>query len=269
LIYNAWSRSKVFYAPAAVLFFGELATGLLLFNKTAVLTTLAIGFLGFYFLKPSKALAVGGLLSISVVYFAITPIVTKGRAFLAPGSTTMADRVQALADAWDSHEEVSGRIPQGWWTRLCYSNAQAFCIRQYNAGIPGDTFGLIIPSLIPRVLWPDKPIITAGFEFNQLVTGNHRSSSAAGVFAEAYWNGGWAALLLACAYIGALLSWFSQIAFDCVARRDLRWLPFGIGGLLMASSVTDWFASTYVGGALTYVVYLVCIRIVMPSAGER
>jgi hypothetical protein len=267
LLYNAWSRSKVFYVPAAVLFVGELTTGLLLFNKTAVLTTLAIGFLGFYFLKPSKALALGGLLSISVVYLAITPIVSRGRMFLVPGSTSLSDRVQALNDAWDSNEEVSGRIPEGWWTRLCYSNAQAFCIRQYNAGIPGDTFGLIIPALIPRVLWPGKPIITAGYEFNQLVTGDHRSSSAAGIFGEAYWNGGWVALLLACVYIGALLSWFSQIAFDCVARRDLRWLPFGIGGMLMASSVTDWFASTYVGGALTYAVYLVCIRVMMPSFG--
>ena len=71
--------------------------------------------------------------------------------------------MDALQSAWEGNdEEGTGGNVQGWWTRLCYSNAQAFCIRAHDAGINGNTFELILPAIVPRVLWPDKPIMTPG-----------------------------------------------------------------------------------------------------------
>lgn len=270
LLYHAWSGNPVLYLPAAFLFGLELATGLLSFNKTEIIIALGVVFLGLYFMRPSKLLAATAITVIAIVYFLITPIVSRGRLYLNTNSASISERVEALEAAWIAdHSDVSSSNTQGWWTRLCYANAQTFCLRQHDAGMPGNTFELILPAIVPRVLWPDKPIMTPGFEFNQLVTGNHRSSSAAGIFAEAYWNGGWGAVVITCAYLGFLFSWFTQIAFRCVADRDVRWLPFGIGGLLMGASVTEWFASTYVGGAITYAAYLLIIRMVVPSAASR
>lgn len=265
-LYYAWSRNALFYLPAALLFALELATGLLAFNKSEIMTTLGVVFLGLYFVRPSRFLAVAAMSVIAVVYFLITPIVSRARNYLYDDPAPLAERVEALQLAWSADTGArTGPDTQGWWTRLCYANAQAFGMRQYDAGIPGETFGLILPALAPRILWPDKPIMTPGFDFNHLVTRNRHSSSAPGVLAEAYWNGGWPAVFLTGAYIGLLCSWFTRIAFRAVSGQDIRWLPFGIGGLLMGASVTDWFASAYVGGAITYAVYFAAIHLLIPA----
>jgi hypothetical protein len=264
LLYYAWTYNALLYIPATFILLLEIATGLLYFNKTEVISALGIGFLGLYFAKPSKNVAIGAVTAIVTVYLMVTPIVSKGRFYLGANRTSISERFDALQAAWNGNgDEVTGAHVQGWWSRLCYANAQAYCMRAYDAGLTGNTFELILPAIIPRVLWADKPIMTPGFEFNQLVTGNHRSSSAPGVFAEAYWNAGWLGVVLTCAYLGILLNAFTRIAFRHVALRDLRWLPFGMGGLLMGATINDWFASTYVGGALTYVLYLILIKALM------
>lgn len=266
LLYCAWSRSKMFYMPAAVVFAMEIVTGLLCFNKSEIITTFGVAFLGFYFVRPSKRLAAAAITVIAVVYLIITPVVSKGRGYLNTNPASVSDRVEALKLAWRSDSEDASGSRQGWWSRLCYSNAQAYCLREHDAGMPGHTFELILPAIVPRVLWPDKPMMTPGFDFNQLVTGNPHSSSAPGVFAEAYWAGGWPAVFATSAYLGLLFSWFTRIGFRYVAERDVRWLPFGIGGLLTGASLTDWFASTYVGGAVTYAAYFAAIHVLMPAA---
>lgn len=269
LLYYAWSRSALFYVPAIFLFVLELMSSILLFSKTDVIMTLGVAFLGLYFVRPSRLLATSAFSVIAVAYLIVTPLVSKGRLYIGSNRTSISDRLDALEQAWSAeHDQTSeSGTPQGWWSRLCYSNAQAFCMRQYEAGIPGDTFRLILPAIVPRIIWPDKPIMTPGFDFNQLVTRNSHSSSAAGVFAEAYWNAGWTGVALTCAYIGFLFSWFTKVTFKHVAARDVRCLPFAIGGLLMAASITDWFASTYVGGASTYLVYFAVTYVLIP--GDR
>jgi hypothetical protein len=268
LLYYAWTYSALLYIPATAILLLEIVTGLICFNKTEVISALGISFLGLYFAKPSKKLAIGAVIFIAGVYLLITPIVSKGRLYLESTHSSLSERFEALQSAWTADSNENPDNVQGWWTRLCYANAQAFCMREHDAGIAGNTFSLILAAAVPRILWADKPIMTPGFEFNQTVTGNRRSSSAPGVFAEAYWNAGWFGVILTAAYLGILLSVFTRVAFRHVAEQDLRWLPFGVGGLLMGASVTDWFASTYVGGALTYVLYLVFIKALMPS-GER
>jgi hypothetical protein len=272
-LYYAWSRSSWFYLPAAFVFVMELVTGLLEFNKSEIMTTLGVVFLGLYFVRPSRRLAMVAITAIAIAYSFVTPIASKGRVYLHSNSASLSERLEALSIAWHGDGNAASEPDtQGWWTRLCYANAQAFCLRQYDAGIGGETFQLILPAIIPRVLWPDKPIMTPGFEFNQLVTRNRHSSSAPGVFAEAYWNAGWIGVFVTTAYLGLLCNWFTRVAFRCVAARDVRWLPFGIGGLLMGASITDWFASTYVGGAITYVIYFAAVYLLIPNnqaAGQQ
>ncbi len=267
LLYYAWTRNALLYIPATAILILEIATGLLCFNKTEIISALGIGFLGLYFAKPSRALAMGAVTLIAATYLVITPIVVRGRLYLNSVPASLSERVDALQSAWKGNdEEVAGENVQGWWTRLCYANAQAFSMRAYDAGINGNTLKLILPAIVPRVVWADKPIMTPGFEFNRLVTGNPRSSSAPGVFAEAYWNAGWFGVVLTCAYLGILLYVFTWMAFRHVTQQDLRWLPFGVSGLLMGAQISDWFASTYIGGAATYALYLVLMKALIPDS---
>ena len=68
---------------------------------------------------------------------------------------------------------------------------------------------LYIP--IPRVLWPDKPSISdTGVDFNYLLNLDIYTSSSPGIFAEAYWNGGWFYVALICLAVGFLFAGFTR-----------------------------------------------------------
>jgi hypothetical protein len=85
--------------------------------------------------------------------------------------------------------------------------------------------------LIPRAIWPDKPVISdIGRDFNVLATGNPFSSSAPGIFADAYYNMGWVGVPLLMIPIGLWFYLMSRYALWVQATG--RWLHFPV--VLMA-----------------------------------
>jgi hypothetical protein len=110
--------------------------------------------------------------------------------------------------------------------------------------------------------------MTPGAQFNYLATGSDMSSSAPGVFAEAYWNGGWWSVMLSGFYIGAAFAWFTRKSMSHMARLDYRWAPCGVFGLLMGLRIDDWFAAAYVGSVVVALFYLLLTKAVFQS-GHR
>src|SRR6185437_16813150 len=92
----------------------------------------------------------------------------------------------------DGGREATVLTRQSGLSRLSYVNIDAFVVDRYDSGVPGDTFHNAGAVVIPRVLWPNKPIITQlGSDLNLRVFGQEGSSLGIGHFAEAYWNFGW------------------------------------------------------------------------------
>ena len=121
-----------------------------------------------------------------------------------------------------------------------YANAQAFAMHNYDEGHPGDSAKLALIAWIPRAVWPNKPIIESGVGFHERMTGDSGPSFGVGFFAEAYWNGGWALVILVSAVVGWLFATLgaqimngvrsgnlvdsaSGIALD-QERTEIRWL---------------------------------------------
>jgi hypothetical protein len=227
----------------------EITTAVLLFSKLEIIMALLAPALGLLMLRPRPATYITVTAVLVLTYFSVINLVTAGR-MRSLGTTGLAARVEALQYATSEMSDQAQSSPEGvqaWWSRLCYTSAQAFAMRAYDNGKAGETFQLGAYALVPRFLWPSKPIMTPGADFNYLYTGSATSCSAPGVFAEAYWNGGWLLVLATNIYLGALYAVFSFLSLSRIARDDFAFIPIAYIGLFLGLRPDDWFAAAFVG----------------------
>ena len=116
--------------------------------------------------------------------------------------------------------------PQASLSRLSYVNAATLVIALHDQGSPGNTLEHLFVVLIPRFLWPDKPLLTLGsMDLYTLATGQEGTSISPGLFAEAYWNFGWLGLPLLMVPMGIMLQALSRLMTGYVAQNRWIFLP--------------------------------------------
>jgi hypothetical protein len=248
----------------------ELVVEFLCFNKSAFLMVLVMATLGRYLARRRmKELVLGAAITFGV-YVLLVPLVAWGREqiLLEHGNSVQAPLSERLAIVGRAFELASrGQLEferkGGWWARLSYANAQALAMDLFDRGRAGDTFGLAVYGLVPRFLWPDKPVIEPGLDFTEMALGHRGSHTGIGVFGEAYWNGGWLFVVLACCYIGILYTWLSRTALGMLARSEWLMLPCAFLGIMLGARIDDWFAPAFFSGMLIYLAYYLCIRAVL------
>jgi hypothetical protein len=137
----------------------------------------------------------------------------------------------------------------------------------YEHGSRGETVELAFYSFIPRAFFPSKPLMTPGQEFTIAVMGDDQgeTSTAPGVFGEAYWNGGWMLVVIVCIYIGIVLAGFTIFAEQTMSARQYEYLPIVLTGLSMGYQPNDWFAVVYVGSLINALgLYVIFRFVIMP-----
>jgi hypothetical protein len=249
------------------------------FSKMEIILTLLAVALGMYLTRPNLRRLIGWAALLLLLYVAVlSPFVLFARvAYRAQGVEDVGQLKAAVSEfGATSRDDLAGLVPgvQTWWTRLNYANAQAFAMEDYDTGVGGDTFALLPYTVIPRIVYPDKPIMTTGQEFTLAVTGNWKlsdsTSTGAGAFAEAYGNGGWPTVLAACAYMGLLFGVFARFAMTRIAAGRYIFVPVIMMGIVMGLRPDDWFVPTYVGAAVEAVVWYFGLRhIVLPAVNTR
>jgi hypothetical protein len=204
---------------------------LLLFEKTSLLKMLILFLLAFLWHRFTlrRGLAVAAILT--AVYALSVPLVRYGRLEMARryndrNIATPAERLEILVSYLrEGNVEEPGEEIQGAWSRISYVNQSALAISLYDAGWPGNTMANLPAVFIPRLLWPEKPIITKlGTDFNVLATGNEGSASSPGLFAEAYWNFGWLGIPIIMVPLGFIYGALSLYAAWVI--RNGRWIYF-------------------------------------------
>jgi hypothetical protein len=215
--------------------------------------------------------AIGGLLVLGYA-LVLSPLVSYGRiAFNVLGLTKASDAVSLVQDFGSSsaQDELAALLPgvQGWWSRLNYANAQAFAIDAYEAGRPGDTFALAFWTFVPRFLYQQKPVMTTGDKFNELVTENPDSKSAPGMFAEGYWNAGWLGLFVV-AVVMALCYWgWERYTRLFLGSRKLQYLPVMWMGLFPAIQQDSWFVPGTLGVVPIALLFHWLLRLFFATSG--
>jgi hypothetical protein len=246
----------------------ELATGLMTFSKQDVLWTVITVVLGWYLGRPRLRVLVMSAVGIVLLYAVfLSPFVSFARVAVGVLGT---DNPQELARSLQEYkdvgkDQVSEIIPdvQGWWTRFAYANAQSFAMQEHDRGEPGSTFGLVLYAFVPRLLYPEKPIMTSGRDFTALVTGSDSSSTAPGIFGEAYWNGGWPTLIVVGIYVGFVFAFFGLFSIRKIAAGHYIYAPVILTGIVMGFRPDDWFVPTYVGTLVEVVVLYGALRFLL------
>ena len=200
---------------ASVLIFIDFWIQLLTFAKTEVLVTLIFSYLAVLHHSITIKRILIGIALIGYIYIQIAPIVVYGRDELARINNSSVGSLDQRLNILKSYFEVGpkavqeGDLQQGL-ARLCYVDYATRVVSWYDSGQPGNSLDNLAYVLIPRLLWPEKPVISAiGNDLYLATTGQEGNSTAAGLFAESYWILGWAgipALMIPYSLIMAYLS---------------------------------------------------------------
>jgi hypothetical protein len=144
---------------------------------------------------------------------------------------------------------------QTWWARINFSNYQAFAITSYDAGRPGRTLKNAGWALVPRVLFPDKPVLNSGGDFSEdLRTGSSAWTLTAMTF-FGYWNYGWWGVALVSIWAGIAYFAFTQFCIVMIQRGRVTGIAVAIFGIQMGYGVDGWFISGMVGGFALAMIY--------------
>jgi hypothetical protein len=134
------------------------------------------------------------------------------------------------------------------WMRLSFVNAGTFVINQYDHGMVGDSYRYWKIVWIPRIIYPDKPIITdVGRELSYAANGNYDSSSSAGLAPEAYWNGGWPLSISIAIFLGLVFGLWTIYSYEVIQRKAWHLFFVVLFGMRMALRVDGAFVSDILG----------------------
>lgn len=224
----------------------DMLAGLVLLSKLEVLSVIAVIGVAEQLVRPGfMRLARTGLVMV-IVYLAMAPLVGIGRV-AGYGALTSLESVKQATQALALQGESKTNI-QVWWARLAYTNQQAFAIEQYHQGKPGDTIANTLKiGFVPRFLVPDKPLLTTGGRYTELVLGRDiQTATCPTTFAEGYWNAGWVGLIGVALWLGLVLGAFSALASWMTASMRHEYFPVLLFGIKMGYRPDDWFVITYV-----------------------
>ncbi len=255
----ATGRRPQWLAVASALAALEIGVGVLLFNKSEIVITMAMFFLGFCSRKLTLPRVAIGVAALVTLFNLAVPLTDYGRVHAPQLYGETGGNLWQRLDLIQRYFEVKPEGPiseevQGMYVRLSYANAAAFAMNLHDQGQPGHTLDNAWALPIPRMLWPGKPDITSiGQDFNELALGSRRSSAAPGLFADAYWSFGWWGVPLLLIPMGALFAVASRYAISVFLSG--RWMLFPVVLLLMRMGFrVDGFYITDILGPLSFVI---------------
>ncbi|MHB1543532.1 MAG: hypothetical protein ACYCS1_05650 [Gammaproteobacteria bacterium] len=265
--------------PFYTLWLIQIATSFLTFSKESLILSVVLPVVGAYFGNRKLARLIAWAFVITLIYFSLESFIGYARQQIEiqsgnTGSATLTQRVR-IAQDWFSqgntqHEQGLSAAEIGW-ARLDYAPVQAFAMTSYDEGYPGNTLRYATIIFIPRLIWPQKPIITnMGVQFNELVTGSRGSNLGLGIFGEGYWDDGWVGVLGLSFMTGMIFAVLGRFTSDWMRNEAFEYLPSVFLTILMGTlGMTTLFVPAVMGTAGMFVVYAGLIWFLKQVFGTR
>lgn len=176
-------------------------------GKEFTITLIAVPALAFWYARrklPVKTLITVALLAIFVVFPLYNTFRLQNRHL---ATAARLERTLNTAQDWDRSDYMQASL-EAFMSRVAVVTSPAAVIRSVGRWVDyrhGETLASAVLSFVPRVVWPNKPVLTTGREFGTtfgLVNMLDRETQIACTLAgELYWNFGvpgvvgWAFLL--------------------------------------------------------------------------
>lgn len=248
-----------------LLFAIEFLTAGLVSSKMAILEVIIAALVGRTLAVRKTSTVVKGFVVLGLLQFFLQPVISDARAMdrLTGGDyatsvvVTSKLMAQSLSDVMHGNSAAQEETPQGWWSRLCYTPQQVFAMNEYDSGRPGNPWGDFVMGLVPRVLWPDKPLVTPGTNFSILISNNPNNNNAPGVLGEGYWYGGWSGLLVVGLYAGIFLGGVDRVSKEVISRRAWIFMPLVFFGVTSGFRIDGFFSTEFLFGSVWYVLFAI------------
>ncbi len=276
---SAFERKGLSYFLLALALLLSVLLGLVLYNKSVILFPMLLFGLAVMMRRVTltRALAVAGLLFVALAV--LQPSVEHGRnrhSLIygeaeggAPTGGSMGERMANVLSYWTDeplHEDSAG----AGIIRLGQITIGAFLIAERDAGIGGDTMSGALYALVPRLIWPDKPMITdVGKDLNYRIFGAETSYIAPTTAADIYWNFGWAGLVLLLPPLGVALWLGTLTSLTIVRRRDWLMMPFVLIAFRIGLNVDQGYVVGMVVPLVTTVIVFYLLRVSKALIGQE
>lgn len=274
---------------AGSVFLLEILNGLVGLTKYQVMSAMLALAIGMWLTRRSITFVLMTLVVMASVFAVINPVVTLGRAHVDYDAekNTVATRLAILADAVEASanpekftrdyserfthnirgmSSIEARL-RALGRRFDVASIQGYLVNEYKSGRPGNSLVDYWAVMIPRVLWPEKPIITRfGAELNAqyyFVPGKsiqNSSSTAPTYSAEAYWNYGPLGVVIVSILLGLAIGWLTRHWQMAMVGRDPAFLLIAFPVAIWSSFVESWVVATYLGEFIIFVVILFLSR---------
>ncbi len=273
-----WKRLEAYWAAlGTVVFLLALGLALLSMSKYSTMSILLALVAGTWVRRRSAFSVIIGVLVLGASYAFLGGITDEGRLhrYYDAGGNSPITRFEILGDtiALDSGEYEAETANRGGGDfevprilrRFSITAIQGFLVDQYERGSPGASLDDFWAAAIPRVLWPDKPIITRfGPELHREFWDQEAESALGPTYSgEAYWNYGPAGLVLVSVLLGLEFGWLTRRWQIAASGSDPAYFLIAFPVALWAAFVETWIAASYIGGFFTIVVLWGCARLVL------
>lgn len=274
LAFVATRRGGAWIGLFWLLWFIDTSFATLEFSKRAIAVNTLLPTIGYF--AASRNIKRTFLLVIAsmTLYAASTPYVSYSRAVVLNADGTMSampitDRIAVLTDFVTGNTvetSVSRREDlQIWWTRLDFTSKQAFVIDLIDQNIESPSMGDFLTRIIPRAIWPEKPIIVgAGREFYRLATGRDvQNFSSVSVYADIYWHGGIPAMVIFCPLIGVVLVVMMRMTRPAIENLNYAYFPSVLLGIVFAVGDLNKYADSVLTRILYFMAFFALLRLLL------
>ena len=251
----------------------HILTLMLEFRKSVIILAILIPALTAYLAHGKPRRLMVWVLSTLIIYAAITPFASYGRAMIIERggdnvyNATLGERAEIVQNALANPQlllaAASESARQDGWLRLDYSGPQAYAMREYDRGFVNPTMLDGLWRLVPRAIWPDKPTTAGpGRWFHQYVTrSDRRARVGITTYADAYWNGGWIAVVLVCGGYGAFFGISTAFVMRWLRSSDFAMFP----AILLIADFTLRGLNGWVQNGFALIPYLIFYGIMVHS----
>ena len=275
-----WTRlDRIWATLGAIVFLLALSLALLSTAKYSIVSIMIALIAGRWIRQRTTRSVITGVLILAATYFFLGSIANRARHHekYDTGESTPLTRFEVLVDTIVFDESKYLKSMQGdslrdagtpnILTRFSTTAIQSFLIDQYESNNPGTSLDDFWVAAIPRVLWPEKPIVTRfGAELHAEFWSQEAESALAPTYsAEAYWNYGPAGLVIVSVLLGLEIGWLTRRWQIAASGSDPTFFLIAFPVVLMAAYVETWIAATYIGGFLTIIGVWFCARFFLHS----
>lgn len=247
IAYHGIARGGWWYFVVAVVLVLNLVLGLILFAKTLVI--FSVLFVGLALLAHRvsvwRVLIVTAALLVALM--SLQPAISQARLIhmdqYGAGQIGggIAERLGYALSYW-TEGSINPDEQGNGLSRLSHVAIGSYLVTEHDLGMNGRTIEAAAYALIPRFLWPEKPVITAASnELSYRVTGQYTNALSPTTAGDIYWNFGWPGLFLLTPLVGIALWWTTLRSFQIIAVRDWFMMPFVLVSYRMGLAVDAGF----------------------------